>query len=72
MTPADAIRFTIQQGRLTVHGRMGERAPMPDEVELIRDALEPLPVPWWIEAGAVVVGFAALLLLGHGMYGSGQ
>jgi hypothetical protein len=61
-------RFTItDDGRVIVHGSMGERAPMPDEVELIREAIEPRPVPAWFDFSVVAAVIAAFAWLGHGI-----
>jgi hypothetical protein len=61
------IRLTVtDDARLQVHGAMGERDPLPSEIELVREALDPKPLPWWMDYGAVVLGFLALVVLGRG------
>lgn len=54
-------RFTLtDDGRLIVHGSLGERDIQPDEAEMVRDALSPKPMPLWFDMGVVVVCVSAL------------
>lgn len=68
----DALRITIRAGRIAVHGSGGERAPMPDEIELIREAIEPKPLPLWLDLGVVGAGIAALAYWSFGISQGGS
>lgn len=61
-------RFTLLESprRIVIHGPMGEREPTPDEAAQIRDALEVPGLPWWIDALAWGLMFAAFIYGAHG------
>lgn len=63
------MRLTLNEstGRLVIHGGTGERDLMPDEIERVREALEPKPLPWWLEYGTVAAVIGAMAWLGHGI-----
>jgi hypothetical protein len=60
------LTYDEQTRRLSVHAPLGERDLSLDEAEQIREAIAPLPLPWWLDAGAVVLGMVALLILARG------
>lgn len=63
------IRLTLTDDhRLLAHAPLGPRDLSPAEVDLIRDAIEPRPLPWWLDWGAVAIGaltVAWVTLRGH-------
>lgn len=63
------IRLTLDPdtGNLVAHGRLGERPLMPDEIEAIRDAITPKPLPLWLTLVSIAAGIAAVAIIGGGI-----
>lgn len=67
------MRLTLNEstGRLVIHGGTGERDLMPDEIERVREALEPPRIPLWLDLSVVAAVIGALAWLGHGISKTG-